>query len=359
MTCFTACFKQKASSPAKQIVGFKKACAYICIGASNGNSERNIENLSEENVKLYSYKELQLATENFNPRNKIGEGGFGSVYKGRLKDGSLAAVKVLSVESKQGVREFLTEIMTISCTEHENLVKLYGCCAERDHRILVYGYVENNSLSQTLLGDGYSNIQFSWKTRTKICMGVAQGLAFLHEEVRPHIVHRDIKPSNILLDKDLTPKISDFGLAKLFPDNLLILAHGTIGRSNTNKRLPVEERYLLETAWKLYEKRELGQLVDTALEADFNMDEACRYLKIGLLCTQDMPKSRPAMSTVLKLLTGEMDLPKKKISKPAILSELMAVNSNTTSPGWGNQDKSSSTNRSTTYATMTFTSIYD
>ncbi|CAI9757068.1 unnamed protein product [Fraxinus pennsylvanica] len=99
-----------------------------------------------------SYKELQLATENFNPRNKIGEGGFGSVYKGRLKDGSLAAVKVLSVESKQGVREFLTEIMTISCPEHENLVKLYGCCAERDHRILVYG-------------DGYSNIQFIWKTR--------------------------------------------------------------------------------------------------------------------------------------------------------------------------------------------------
>lgn len=393
MTCFTACFKQKASSPAKQNVGFKKACAYICIRASNGNSERNIEKSSEENVKLYSYKELQLATENFNPRNKIGEGGFGSVYKGRLKDGSLAAVKVLSVESKQGIREFLTEIMTISGMEHENLVKLYGCCAERDHRILVYGYVENNSLSQTLLGDGYSNIQFSWKTRTKICMGVARGLAFLHEEVRPHIVHRDIKPSNILLDKDLTPKISDFGLAKLFPDNLthistrvagtlgylapeyaiqgqltrkadvygfgVLLLEIVSGRSNTNKRLPVEERYLLETAWKLYEKRELVQLVDTALEGDFNMDEACRYLKIGLLCTQDMPKSRPAMSTVLKLLTGEMDLPKKKISKPAILCELMAVNSNTMSSGWGNEDKSSSTNRSTTYATMPFTSIYD
>ncbi|CAA3005232.1 cold-responsive kinase 1-like [Olea europaea subsp. europaea] len=391
MTCFSVCFKQKASSPAKQNVGFKKACA--CNRASNGNSERNTENLSEENVKLYSYKELQLATENFNPRNKIGEGGFGSVYKGRLKDGSLAAIKVLSVESKQGVREFLTEIITISGMEHENLVKLYGCCAERDHRILVYGYVENNSLSQTLLGDGYSNIQFSWRTRTKICIGVARGLAFLHEEVRPHIIHRDIKPSNILLGKDLTAKISDFGLAKLFPDNLTHISTrvaGTIGylapeyamqgqltrkadvygfgvllleivsgRCNTNKRLPVEERYLLETAWKLYEKRELIQLVDMTLEGDFDMDEACRYLKIGLLCTQDMPKSRPAMSTVLKLLTGEMDLRKKKISRPAILSELTAVNSNTTSPAWGNLDKSSSQNRSTTYATMTFTSIYD
>ncbi|CAI9757067.1 unnamed protein product [Fraxinus pennsylvanica] len=145
----------------------------------------------------------------------------------------------------------------------------------------------------------------------------------------------------------------------MFMVSVFLLLEIVSGRSNTNKRLPVEERYLLETAWKLYEKRQLVQLVDTALEGDFNVDEACRYLKIGLLCTQDMPKSRPAMSTVLKLLTGEMDLPKKKISKPAILSELMAVNSNTTSPGWGNQDKSSSTNRSTTYATMTFTSIYD
>ncbi|KAL2496468.1 Protein kinase superfamily protein [Forsythia ovata] len=397
MTCFTVCFKKKASSPAKQTSAFRKACtaacAYICIKASNGNSERNKD---EEHVKLFSYKELQLATENFNPRNKIGEGGFGSVYKGRLKDGSLAAVKVLSTESKQGVREFLTEIILMSGMEHENLVKLYGCCAERDHRILVYGYVENNSLAQTLLGDGYSNIQFSWKARTKICIGVARGLAFLHEEVRPHIVHRDIKTSNILLDKDLTPKISDFGLAKLFPDTLthistrvagtlgylapeyamqgqlsrkadiysfgVLLLEIVSGRCNTNKRLPAEDRYLLERAWQLYEKRELVHLVDTALEDDFNVDEACRYLKIGLLCTQDMPKSRPAMSTVVKLLTGDMDLHEKKISKPGILSELMTVNSNTSytsSSGWEKQDNSTSQNRSRTYTTMTSPSIYD
>lgn len=155
----------------------------------------------------------------------------------------MAAIKVLSAESKQGVREFLTEINVISEVEHDNLVKLYGCCAEGNHRILVYGYLENNSLAQTLLGNssafssleinilgndllflflggGHSSIQFSWQTRHKICIGVAQGLAFLHEGFQPHIIHRDIKASNILLDKDLTPKISDFGLAKFIPANL-------------------------------------------------------------------------------------------------------------------------------------------
>lgn len=158
----------------------------------------------------------------------------------------MAAIKVLSADSRQGVREFLTEINLIANIEHENLVKLHGCCVEGSHRILVYGYLENNSLAQTLLGNFFysrfvfvncsnnsklrnfflilggsnSSMQFSWSMRRNICLGVAKGLAFLHEEVRPYIVHRDIKASNILLDKNLMPKISDFGLAKLFPENL-------------------------------------------------------------------------------------------------------------------------------------------
>ncbi|GMP53098.1 hypothetical protein CsSME_00018671 [Camellia sinensis var. sinensis] len=190
-----------------------------CVNASN-KVQYDSEVSGVQNVKLYTYKELSIATENFRPTNKIGEGGFGSVYKGSLKDGTVAAIKVLSADSRQGVREFLTEITVISDIEHENLVKLHGCCVEGSHRILVYGYLENNSLAQTLLGGRRSGIQFNWNTRTKICIGVARGLAFLHEEVQPHIVHRDIKASNVLLDKDLTPKISDFGLAKLFAPSL-------------------------------------------------------------------------------------------------------------------------------------------
>ncbi|KAL2523526.1 Protein kinase superfamily protein [Abeliophyllum distichum] len=382
MTCFSRCFSRNASSPTRQRVNIDEEISGI------------------ENAKLYSYKELQIATDKFNPANKIGEGGFGSVYKGKLNDGTLAAVKVLSAESQQGVREFLTEIVVISGIEHENLVKLYGCCAEGDHRILVYGYLENNSLSQTLLGGRSSGMQFSWKTRTKICVGVARGIMFLHEEIQPHIVHRDIKASNILLDKNLNPKISDFGLAKLFPENQTHISTrvaGTIGymapeyasrgqltrkadiysfgvllmevvsgRSNTNKRLPAEDRYILKRAWRLYEEGNLVHFVDSALEGDFDVDEACKYLKIGLLCTQEKPNNRPSMSIVVRMMTGEMDVDEKTISRPGLMPQFGPVESSqsgtsyTSSHGSGKQDKlSSSHNTTMTYATMTFTSIYD
>ncbi|KAB2636811.1 serine/threonine-protein kinase [Pyrus ussuriensis x Pyrus communis] len=307
------------------------------------------------NVKLFTYKELRIATEDFSPANKIGEGGFGSVYKGQLKDRKFAAIKVLSAESRQGVKEFLTEIDVISKIKHENLVELYGCCVEGNQRILVYNYLENNSLAQNLIG-GSSNLQFSWRTRREICIGIACGLAFLHEEVRPHIIHRDIKASNILLNEDLMPKISDFGLAKLIPPNMTHVSTrvaGTIGylapeyairgqltrkadiysfgvllmeivsgRCNTNTRLPIGEQYLLERTWKLYEQRELDGLVDTSLGGDFDAEEACRFLKIGLLCTQDTPKLRPSMSNVVKMLKGEKVVD-DRITKPGLISDFM------------------------------------
>ncbi|KAK6270369.1 hypothetical protein POUND7_007474 [Theobroma cacao] len=154
MTCFSFLFRRRLDS-------------------STNQSFEVEEEFDIHNVKLYTYKELKSATEDFSLANKIGEGGFGSVYKGRLKNGNLAAIKVLSAESRQGVKEFMTEIKVISEVEHENLVKLYGCCVEDNHRILVYNYLENNSLSQTLLGSGRSNIQFNWKTRSKICIGIS------------------------------------------------------------------------------------------------------------------------------------------------------------------------------------------
>ncbi|KAK9269708.1 hypothetical protein L1049_001486 [Liquidambar formosana] len=389
MACFSFICGNKISSSTKQTLGVDEEVSGI------------------QNVNTYSYKELQIATEDFRPANKVGEGGFGSVYKGRLQDGTVAAIKVLSADSKQGVREFLTEIKVIRDIEHEHLVKLYGCCVERNHRILVYGYLENNSLAQTLLGQGRSSIQFNWSMRSKICIGVARGLAFLHEEVQPHIVHRDIKASNILLDKDLTPKISDFGLAKLFPAHLThistrvagtagylapeyairgqltrkadIYSFGVLileivsGRCNTDKRLPAEEQYLLEKAWELHKRGELVGLVDASLGGDFNVKEACRFLKIGLLCTQDKPKLRPSMSTVVNMLMGEICVDGEDISMPGLLSEFMGLKrvqkdkfdvKNTSEMLSADSKKldnssSSSGNMPTSYATMTFNSIYD
>ncbi|XP_027354903.1 cold-responsive protein kinase 1-like [Abrus precatorius] len=387
MTCCFHLFRKKGSSSATRLTGV------------------DIDISEIQNVNIYTYKELRIATEGFSLANKIGQGGFGSVYKGKLRDGSLAAIKVLSAESRQGVREFLTEIKVITSIEHENLVKLYGCCVEDNHRILVYGYLENNSLAQTLLGAGNSSIQFSWHVRRNICIGVARGLAFLHEEVQPQIIHRDIKASNVLLDQHLHPKISDFGLAKLIPPNLthistrvagtagylapeyairnqvtrksdvysfgVLLLEIVSGRPNTNRRLPVEEHYLLTRAWDLYEGRELERLVDAFLDGDFNIEEAVRFCKIGLLCTQDSPQFRPSMSTVLDMLLGEKDVSEENMTKPGMIFEFVEatnegkqkgkaeVDRTSLLVGSGKPDESSSSGTVSSYATMTFTAIYD
>lgn len=148
--------------------------------------------------------------------------------QGILQDGRVVAIKLLSGESKQGDREFMSEIASMSKFNHENLVKLHGGCIERGSRILVYDYMENNSLAQALQGE-VKRAKFSWKSRSEISMGIARGLAYIHEEVKPHVVHRDIKASNILLDQNFTAKISDFGLSKLFPHNITYISTRVAG----------------------------------------------------------------------------------------------------------------------------------
>ncbi|GJZ74205.1 cold-responsive protein kinase 1-like protein [Tanacetum coccineum] len=368
------------------------------VNGRGRNHDVSIELLDVENMRLYTYKDLQIATRYFSPESKIGEGGFGSVYKGTLKDGLVVAIKVLSDESRQGVREFLTEITVISDIQQENLVKLHGYCVEENHRILVYGYLKNGSLDKTLLGSGLCSIKFTWEIRRKICIGVAKGLAYLHEEIQPHIIHRDIKASNILLDEDFTPKISDFGLAKLFPSHLthvstriagtqgylapeyairgqltrkadiysfgILLLEIVTGRPNQNRLLPVEEQYLLERVWQLSREGNLEISVDTTIGEDVDIDEACRYLKIGLLCTQSIPKSRPSMSDVMKMLNGEMDVTDTDVSDPGLLSELMSTKttknntSATSSSTSGKQvDSTMCGDTTTSYANMSFTAI--
>lgn len=371
MTWFTSCFRTKAASPIPTTEDSDDAVSGFL------------------NVRRFGYRELRLATQDFSPANKIGAGGFGSVYKGTLRDGSAVAVKVLSGHSRQGIREFLAELSVISVIEHPNLVKLYGCCVDGDQRILVYGYLENNSLAKTLLERRWSGNQFSWKTRSDICIGVGRGLAFLHDEVHPHIVHRDIKASNILLDRDLTPKISDFGLAKIIPDGQthvstrvagttgylapeyaitgkltrkadiysfgVLLLEIVSGRSNTDTRPPYEEEGPLERAWGLHREGELVDVVDESLNGDFDMEEARRFLKVGLLCTQEMPKSRPTMSTVVGMLTGEVEVEEEML----IGIRFGGAQRKLRPESPGEMKDSSSSSMPTSVATMTFNSIYD
>ncbi|KAK8449640.1 hypothetical protein SEVIR_7G249051v4 [Setaria viridis] len=271
------------------------------------------------NVFSYSYGELRTASENFNSTNLLGEGGYGAVYKGKLTDGSMVAVKQLSETSRQGKKQFIAEIETISQVQHRNLVKLYGCCLEGENPLLVYEYLENGSLDKALFGTGSGRKNLDWLTRFGICLGIARGLAYLHEESSIRVVHRDIKASNILLDTNFNPKISDFGLAKLYDDKKThvstkvagtfgylapeyamrghvtekvdVFAFGVViletiaGRPNYDDRLDEDRAYLLEWVWQLCEEGRPLDVVDPSL-MEFVSDEVLRAIRVGLLCIQ-------------------------------------------------------------------------
>ncbi|XP_058181366.1 probable LRR receptor-like serine/threonine-protein kinase At1g56140 [Rhododendron vialii] len=311
------------------------------------------EDLLGMDVRPYtiSYAELKVATEDFNPANKLGEGGFGPVFKGTLNDGRVIAVKQLSVASRQGKDQFVAEIATTSAVQHRNLVKLYGCCSEGNKRLIVYEYLENKSLDQALFGK--TSLFLNWPIRFDICLGVAKGLAYLHVESRLRIVHRDVKASNILLDSDLNPKVSDFGLAKLFDDkktHISTRVAGTLGylapeyallgqltekadvfgfgvvaleivsgRPNTDSSLEEEKIYLLKWAWHVHETNREVELVDARL-LEFDEEEVKRVIQVALLCTQISPQQRPSMPRVVAMLSGDIEV-SAVTSRPGYLTD--------------------------------------
>ncbi|XP_031120662.1 probable leucine-rich repeat receptor-like serine/threonine-protein kinase At3g14840 isoform X1 [Ipomoea triloba] len=305
------------------------------------SQENELQNL-DLRTGLFTLRQIKAATNNFDAANKIGEGGFGPVYKGTLLDGTIIAVKQLSSISRQGNHEFLNEIGMISCLQHPNLVKLYGCCVEGKQLLLVYEYMENNSLAHALFGPEEWIPKIDWPTRQRICVGIAKGLAFLHEESALKIVHRDIKATNVLLDKELNPKISDFGLAKLTDDgntHIITRVAGTIGymapeyamwgyltykadvysfgvvaleivAGKNNMKYRPNENFvcLLDWALVLQRKGNLMELIDPRLGSDFNKEQAIRMIKVALLCTNPSPVLRPSMSAVVSMLEGHADI---------------------------------------------------
>ncbi|CAL5390973.1 unnamed protein product [Camellia sinensis] len=306
----------------------------------------------------FTLRQLKAATNNFDVANKIGEGGFGSVYKGLMSDGTIIAVKQLSSKSKQGNREFVNEIGMISALQHPHLVKLYGCCVEGNQLLLVYEYMENNSLARALFGLEECQLKLDWATRYKICIGIARGLAYLHEESRLKIVHRDIKATNVLLDKNLNPKISDFGLAKLgeeddthistriagtygyiapeyamrgyLTDKADVYSFGIValeivsGRNNTTYRRKIDSLYLLDWALELKEKGKLLELVDPKLGPDFVEKEVIVMINVAFLCTNVTPTVRPTMSLVVSMLEGRAVF-EELVSNSTVFSHKMTL----------------------------------
>ncbi|GLJ19682.1 hypothetical protein SUGI_0356560 [Cryptomeria japonica] len=254
--------------------------------------------LMQEQQFAFSLDMLAEATENFHDKNKLGQGGFGAVYKGITRNGNEIAVKKLSAKSAQGNKEFMNEVKLVANVQHRNLAKLLGCCAEGNERLLVYEYFPNKSLD-TFLFDSEKGRELDWQKRYSIIVGITRGLLYLHEDSQLRIIHRDIKVNNILLDHKLNAKIADFGLAKLFPEDethihtrvagtygymapeyamrgqlsikVDVYSFGVVvleiisGRKNSDTDLPHHMQNLLEWAWKIFNRGNALNLADATL----------------------------------------------------------------------------------------------
>ncbi|KAB1670992.1 hypothetical protein [Gossypium barbadense] len=297
-----------------------------------------------QQLPLFNFEELATATNNFHPEKKLGQGGFGPVYKGTLDDGKEIAVKRLSKASGQGLEEFMNEVVVISKLQHRNLVRLFGCCVEAEEKILVYEFMPNKSLDAFLF-DPVKQRLLDWRKRFNIIEGISRGLLYLHRDSRLRIIHRDLKASNVLLDQDLNPKISDFGMARIFgggenqantkrvvgtygymsPEYAMqgqfleksdVFSYGVLlleivsGRRNTSFYNNKDDLSLLGYAWRLWKEGNIWRLVDEVifeLESDSNNEkEIWRCIHVGLLCVQEYTKDRPTISTVISMLNSEI-----------------------------------------------------
>ncbi|KAK2993221.1 hypothetical protein RJ640_005189 [Escallonia rubra] len=322
------------------------------------------------NSNLYfKYELLEQATGCFDPSNKLGQGGCGSVFKGTLPDGRVIAVKRLFYSTRQWADDFFNEVNLISGVQHKNLVRLLGCSIEGPESLLVYEFVPNKSLDQILF-DKKNTAQFiTWQQRFDIILGIAEGLAHLHDGCEAKIIHRDIKNSNVLLDENLTPKIADFGLARcVAPDRTHVSTAiaGTLGymapeyliRGQLTEKADVyafgvlaleiacgrknsvfvnDSGSVLQCVWKHHKSDDITLSIDRSLIGNFPEKKASNALQVGLLCTQTCARYRPSMSSVVQMLTEKENvLPWPK--QPPFLNSSVLLSDDTT--------KSSETNKS-------------
>ncbi|KAI3710421.1 hypothetical protein L2E82_40201 [Cichorium intybus] len=337
--------KKETSSFSSLLVGHRQASTHDAVG---------MDIVTVQSLQ-FDLGTIEVATNYFSPKNKIGKGGFGLVYKGVLQNGQEVAVKRLSETSGQGVDEFVNEAVLVAKLQHRNLVRLLGFCHDAKEKILIYEYVPNKSLDYFLF-DPVKHGHLDWTTRWKIIGGITRGMLYLHEDSRLRIIHRDLKASNILLDQDMNAKIADFGLARTFgvdqtlgntkkiagtlgymsPEYAMhghfsvksdVFSFGVIvleivsGRRNSSFYQLDEVEDLLLFAWKQWTGGKPLKLLDPRLGESYSNDEVIRCINIGLLCVQEDADARPSMASILNMINNNsITLPNPK-KPPYFLSK--------------------------------------
>lgn len=310
-------------------------CSMFCCGKGSDGKEQGKK---EVTWRIFSLKELHAATNNFNYDNKLGEGGFGSVYWGQLWDGSQIAIKRLKVWSNKADMEFAVEVEILARVRHKNLLSLRGYCAEGQERLIVYDYMPNLSLLSHLHGQHSAECHLDWNRRMNIAIGSAEGIVYLHHHATPHIIHRDIKASNVLLDSEFQAQVADFGFAKLIPDgatHVTTRVKGTLGYlapeyamfgkasescdvysfgilllELVSGKRPIEKmsstvkRTITDWALPLACEKKFNDLADPKLNGKFVEEELKRVVLVALVSADSKPEKRPTMLEVLELLKG-------------------------------------------------------
>ncbi|KAF3948802.1 hypothetical protein CMV_025245 [Castanea mollissima] len=304
------------------------------------------ENSRHPDLLIFDLSCIVAATDNFSPINKLGEGGFGSVFKGQLSNGQQVAVKRLSNISGQGIEEFKNEVMLIAKLQHRNLVKLFGCCIQGEEKMLIYEYMPNKSLDFFIFDHTRSSL-LNWGKRYEIIIGITRGILYLHQDSRLRIIHRDLKTSNVLLDGEMNPKISDFGIARIFKGDQIqdkttrvigtygymspeyavfgkfstksdVFSFGVIlleiisGKKNNNSYQTHPSLTLIGHVWELWREDRALDIVDSSITESFVSHEVLRCIQIGLLCVQEDATERPTMLAILLMLSCETTIPSPK-----------------------------------------------